>query len=375
MTNRTHSVGIVYPSRPHDPTNVTKENHGHPAHRGFARSVAADTIPMVKPVGSVGFDSPLHSDLVSAMISPIPRRDVFLLENDSVLYVAPRLKEQFPDSTVILLAAADRLIGERDDVEIDRPRPDQDIETLVDRTLLRQFLKQYCDGAIAVSSLVARRLRSYVPPEFPIRVVNPYIQPEVFAELRSVEPDLAAERAVTVCQGRDHKGMDFLVATWPAVRARHPGAELRIIGPGHPTSYEKTSGVTVCGYVEDLRAELARASLYIHPAKIEPFGVSVIEALCAGVPALVTETTGAREAVRAVNRSLVVPRSPSGLVGGVCEYFETPLECKRALSTKGRQVVSAYTEAIQLRRFQCQFRAIVDAVRRTFTPRSEPIRE
>lgn len=339
--------------------------YGHPAHRGFARAVGATDVPMTQPEGPPAIDSPLAADLVSAMVSPLPERDVYILENDSALYLAPRIRGEHPGSKIIHLAAADRLIAERGSALVEETRrrsTTRRLEVLIDRHLLRQFLA-YCDGVIAVSELVADRLRPHVTPEMSVRVVNPYIQPAVYGRLRTVAPDLDSTRAVTIGQWRAHKGVEQLVEAWPEVRERQPSAELRIIGSGHPARYAGTPGVSVCGFVDDIETELSNASLYVHPAYIEAFGVSVVEAMCAGLPALVTETTGARVAVENVDDSLLTTASSQSLAATVSRYFATDLRRRSELSRRSREASQSYTEAIQLPRFRNEFQSLVQSLR------------
>lgn len=368
MTNSdVPSVAMVYPQRPHGPSKSAENRYGHPAHRGFARTIDATDVPLDPADVPPDADSALVSDLVSAMVTSIPERDVYVLENDSVLYLAPRLRRTQPDSTIVLLAAADRVLTDTrpTPVEGNASWPTGDlIDTLADRHLLRTFLGHYCDGVIAVSGFVAECIGPLVPPGTPVGVATPYVQPAVYERLHRIRPDLAAPVAVTVGQWRDHKGIDMLVDAWPRVRGHHPDARLRIVGPGHPAHYAETPGVTVVGFVPDLGAELPRASLYVHPARLEPFGVSVLEAMCAGVPAIVTTTTGARTAVREVDESLVVDPSPSALAAAVTRYFDADLAGRTALSERSRRATEPYTEARKTRHFRREFRSLLGALGR-----------
>ena len=52
---------------------------------------------------------------------------------------------------------------------------------------------------------------------------------------------------------------------------------------------------------------VSRCSVYIHPARLEAFGASVVEAMATGLIPIVTEMTGAKDLVKQVDPSLIVP--------------------------------------------------------------------
>lgn len=84
--------------------------------------------------------------------------------------------------------------------------------------------------------------------------------------------------------GRDEprKGLDVLLAAWPAVRAAVPGARLRVMGAERPVAID---GVSFLGRVgdEEKRTELAAASVFCAPnLGGESFGIVLVEAMASG---------------------------------------------------------------------------------------------
>lgn len=354
---------MVYPGHGHKPTQRKRTEYGHPAHRGFARAIGAtDLIVPFRQLPEPLRDT-LATDVVSAAVASLPKRDIYVVENDAVLYAAPFLRRRYPEATIVHLAASDRLLGRLYVRRIaDRPfqRLKRRVNSRVDNSVLQRILTRYCDGTIAVSDFAAGRIRSFVGSSFPVRVATPYIQPEPYASLLGVEPDLSSNVAVTVGEWRDHKGVDMLVEAWPQVRQRHPDAELRIVGRGYPPEYADVLGVTLRGFVESVDAEFGDASLYVHPAHIEAFGVSVIEAMRAGVPALVTETTGAMSVVTNVGDPMVVSPSPDALAEAIKTYFDTDLAYRESLSSASREQSDPFSEEAKTRHFRSQFFDLID---------------
>lgn len=359
---------MVFPSLGHSPTRGNRPVYGHPSHRGFARAIGADDIVVRFRSLPTSLRDTFLTGALSSIRTGYPERDIYILENDSVLYGAPVIRRRYPEAIIIHLAASDRLL-----FRTFTPRPDESViytfkrrvNTRLDTSLLQQILRRFCDGAIAVSPFVKDRLQAIFGLTFPVRVATPYLTPDVYSSLGNVRPELSPNVAVTIGHWRNHKGTDMLVKAWPRVRSCHPDAELRIIGQGHPEQYAKTSGVTLRGFVDDLGAELAAASLYVHPAYIEPFGVSVVEAMHAGLPAIVTDTTGAKCALDPMDDSLIVRPSSVALADAISEYFNTSIERRQALSRACQTQAGQFTEERMTARFQREFSALVDEIARS----------
>lgn len=358
--NQSRRVGWVYPAFGHPVNDDDEGGYGHPSHRGFQETVGAD--PLLFSAASVGpLSGTVVENAVAAVRSSFPERDVYVLENADAVYAAPLIKNAHAGASVVLMGAAHTLFGLDGYDFASDALPKAAIrraDRLLDTAAVGSLVRRYVDGTLAVSSLVAERVRSFAP-ETPVRSVRPYVQPEVGSRLDAVTPDLDANRAVTVSAARDHKGVDLLVEAWPAVRERVPDATLHVVGSGHPEEYAETPGVEVRGYVEDLAAELGSASLYVHPARADAFGVSVIEAMRAGVVPLVTETTGAAPVVADVAADLVVEPTPDALAAGVADAFERPTAERERRSAAARERAAPYDEQTQRSAFAEAFRDLL----------------
>ncbi|MGB9960664.1 glycosyltransferase family 4 protein (plasmid) [Halobacterium sp. MBLA0001] len=205
------------------------------------------------------------------------------------------------------------------------------------KPVVRTIAQRGVDGIIAVSEFVKEYLRPIFGDAVPIRVAHPYIQPDLYDRLSSIEPNFGQKKAVTVGRPTYYKGVDLLVDAWPAVREQHPSAELHIVGKGHPESFAETAGVTVRGFVEDLVEVYANAELYVQPSRIEPFGVAVLEALRAGVPPVVTESTGSRSEIKEINDRLIASTTTDGLRKVINWYFDCSRAKKEGLSSASKR--------------------------------------
>ncbi|MDQ0468353.1 glycosyltransferase [Labrys wisconsinensis] len=65
--------------------------------------------------------------------------------------------------------------------------------------------------------------------------------------------------------------------------------------------------ITFSGWISDVSGFFSAIDLYVMPSRLEPFGLTLIEALAAAVPTVVTDTSGTRDIVRGREVALVVP--------------------------------------------------------------------
>jgi glycosyltransferase involved in cell wall biosynthesis len=104
--------------------------------------------------------------------------------------------------------------------------------------------------------------------------------------------------------GDRRKGFDTLFEGWTAL-CRRPNwdADLMVVGGGAEISHWKKRAceagladrVTFAGYRLDMPAVMAAFDVLVHPARYEAYGLSVHEALCRGVPAFVSASSGVAE--------------------------------------------------------------------------------
>lgn len=76
---------------------------------------------------------------------------------------------------------------------------------------------------------------------------------------------------------------------------------------------------------------LEKSSILIHPAFYDTFSVAVVEAMASGVIPIVTEKTGAKEAVKNVSRRLVVKQDPKLIADRIVEILSLSHEEKLKL--------------------------------------------
>jgi glycosyltransferase involved in cell wall biosynthesis len=154
-------------------------------------------------------------------------------------------------------------------------------------------------------------------------------------------PDGVPEGArvlLAVARLTPQKGIDVAVR---ALAALPEDTVLVVLGEGPERArleqLARTLGVEdrmfLQGRVPDVAAWLERATLLVHPARWEGFGLGVLEAMLAGLPVVASEVSSLPElVVDAETGYLVRPDDPSGLARCVVQALERP-----SLGAAGRE--------------------------------------
>jgi glycosyltransferase involved in cell wall biosynthesis len=104
--------------------------------------------------------------------------------------------------------------------------------------------------------------------------------------------------------GDRRKGFDTLFAAWQILcRRREWDCNLAVIGAGSELSSWRVRAreaglaerIRFLGFRKDVPEVLAACDVLVHPARYEAYGLGVHEALCRGLPALVSAHAGVAE--------------------------------------------------------------------------------
>ena len=142
-----------------------------------------------------------------------------------------------------------------------------------------------------------------------------------------------------------YKGLDLWIEVIQRAAQQVKGLEGWIIGQWDDTEKERLlrafpgAPVRFLGAMDDIYSVLPQASLYLHLARGEAWGVAILEAMAGGIPAIVSEWTGAAEVVEQVWPEGVVPLSAEKATEAVVRYFSLTETEKRALSEKSATLI------------------------------------
>jgi glycosyltransferase involved in cell wall biosynthesis len=206
---------------------------------------------------------------------------------------------------------------------------------------LSSSLLKSVDLVIATSSLMSSVIKSLF--NFGGRVVICHPVPDL-SDFLKIDPSLKSNRICFVGSHLYIKGVDLLPEIITRVRRRIEDAEVYVIGKGKMVN--ESDGIKVFGYVphdKKLLLLLSECSIYLHPARFEAFGLSVVEAMAAGLIPIVTEMTGAKDLVKKVDPSLIVPVDVDAISAKIIEVLSMDIEEKEALSRRAKQVAGEWS--------------------------------
>lgn len=138
---------------------------------------------------------------------------------------------------------------------------------------------------------------------------------------------------------------EFLARGWARVRARVPGARLRLVGKRMSpefAAFAERAGAEVVGYVDDMAVEFAGASVLVVPLWMgSGVRVKIVEALAARVPVASTpigaEGLGLEDGVHAAFGG-----TPEALADAVCALLEDPARAQALADAGHARVRAAY---------------------------------
>jgi phosphatidyl-myo-inositol dimannoside synthase len=218
-------------------------------------------------------------------------------------------------------------------------------------------------GGLDVLTYISEYTRERLAPALDGRTRLAQLSPGVDVDRFTPDADGAAvrrthglgEAPVVVCVSRlvARKGQDVLVAGWPQVLARHPGARLLLVGGG-PAEASLRRAVAARGLgesvafagpasVTELPAYYAAGDVFAMPCRtrrggldVEGLGMVFLEAAACGVPVVAGTSGGAPEAVReGITGHVVDPRSPDAVAGTIADLL-ADRDRARAMGTAGR---------------------------------------
>ncbi|MCZ2857125.1 glycosyltransferase family 4 protein [Blastococcus sp. VKM Ac-2987] len=226
----------------------------------------------------------------------------------------------------------------------------------------RQVMQRIAAG-LDVVTYISEYTRDRLEPALGSRARLAQLSPGVDVDRFTPQADGTAVRAryglgaapVVVCVSRlvARKGQDVLVAGWPQVLARHPGARLLLVGggPAEASLRRAVAGaglqdsVVLTGPVghEELPAHYAAGDVFAMPCRtrrggldVEGLGMVFLEAAACARPVVAGTSGGAPETVReGVTGHVVDPRSPAAVAAALTGLLDDPVRA-RAMGTAGR---------------------------------------
>lgn len=211
---------------------------------------------------------------------------------------------------------------------------------ITDTERLRAMIKKYCNIKIEVCSPFC---------------AQPFLENK---------PQINAKSIIFVGAHSPNKGYNQLLEAFKIIKKIDTEWELYMIGSCAKNITEQIDGMHVLGYVRDIRPYMSKCSIYVHPAYFEPFGITALEAMSAGLIPIVTRNTGMSEVLEQNNLSkLITPNNnPDLLVKKILEVNELETNKKKNISNKCKKIIKKeYLEKTGVKKFKQSFEHILNS--------------
>jgi glycosyltransferase involved in cell wall biosynthesis len=237
----------------------------------------------------------------------------------------------------------------------------------------RAFLKLFplYDAFICIGPIEFQLMKHFLKGNSSVKLYQTFngISEDRYNRLNQINPNLVDLNIITIGSIPNlnrvyYKGIDLMLEAFNRIKKLFPSVTFTVVGDYDAKLMKKlmqehcfqfTKDVILVGERYNTWDYLNKASLYLHSARGEAWGISVTEAMAAGVVPIVSDWTGAKEAVSKVQPELVVPLDLDLITEKIKWYFGLSLEMKQELSIKCKEVAKSYLEADAIKNFKTVF--------------------
>lgn len=165
-----------------------------------------------------------------------------------------------------------------------------------------------------------------------------------------------------------YKGLDLMLDGFRIAIKNLPDLKLNIIGHWsieiinkllENYSADEKAKVKFLGPQAQIENHFSSTALCLHCTRGDAFPTSTIETMCAGIPTMVSETTGTKQIVREVDEKLIVAPEQHAIAAGITWYFNESAETRKILSERAKKSTYVYSEMNSIEHYQKIFKNIV----------------
>ncbi len=221
------------------------------------------------------------------------------------------------------------------------------------------------DLFVCVGKMEEELLKGILPDAKSI-VTYPYLKPEMKKRLISKKmpkPNLYSHRILNIgTNSAYYKGIDIVFEAFKIVKKKFPDARFDIVGK-MPDLEEYVDcnykGVHCLGYVEYPVKNIKESSLYIHVGRGDAFPVSTMEAMCGGIPTIVSNATGTKEIIEKVDSNMVSKLEAKDLANKIIRYFGLNQKEKELLSERFYNAGLKFDKGVIIKKFVNDFNGVL----------------
>ena len=211
-------------------------------------------------------------------------------------------------------------------------------------------------------------------------------------DTRQFRPATAEERAalrgqlglpagpIVTYTGRlvSYKGLGVLVDAWRVLATERPTGTLVLVGEGGGDMHDCEANlretvarlgledrVRFAGAIPNVEDYLRAADIFAFPTEQEAFGLSLVEAMACGLPAVTTRVGGLADYVRdGENAAVIAPRDTEGLANAIRDLVDSPALAARLGTAARATAVRQFSEQAVAAAYEGLMRELIDRHRR-----------
>lgn len=246
---------------------------------------------------------------------------------------------------------------------------------------LRNHFLRKADAFVGMSSEAeAEFMRCGVRREA-ISIIPNIVDQRVFHPAKSIEKanlrkklGLPLDVMLVTYTGRlvSYKGLPMLLKAWKDLTCRQMETALVLVGSGGEdiancekelrdfVDHNGMSGVvTFAGNVDNVQEYLQASDVFVFPTQYEAFGLSLIEAMACGLPAVASAAGGVKDIIESGRNGLLVDPKNEKELGEAMDKLLTDRALREKLGWQALETVLArYTPGIVARKYSALFSGI-----------------
>lgn len=215
------------------------------------------------------------------------------------------------------------------------------------------FLLKQIDGFVSTSNMMKELAKKYT--FVPHKVVYPFYNVKKFLRIK---PDYKSINICSIATARYSKGADILKEVFKIYKNKFKDSKLFVLGKGDLSEMLRKEKSIINPDWADPKDYFPKSGIYINTARIEPFGVNILEAMAAGLPPLVSKYCGAAEIVKKIDPWLITSLNPKEIAKKAIE-LQINIKRKKELGKKAKKIALEYTKNRSIKNFEKAFEKLL----------------
>jgi glycosyltransferase involved in cell wall biosynthesis len=207
------------------------------------------------------------------------------------------------------------------------------------------WLLKHIDAIISTSEMMKNLSEKHT--KVPNKVVYPFCEAERFTKVNPKH----TQNICSIGIGTNTKGTDILLDAFRDINKKIPNAKLIVCGNKDSLKGMNIPDNCIFPGIVDPAPHLENSGLYINASRHESFGVNILEAMNAGIPAIVSNRCGAAELIEQIDSSLIVEPSAKEIAKKSIALLKNP-EQRIVLGKKSRKIAKKYSKTKSVASFK-----------------------